>query len=199
MSRRPSADFAKSNGHARAGLLGEPKPSISNLFFESKESIPPAEMKKQFLAMCKAQGREWCVKVTRMDNPAVGVSSQEEFMEIFMGLAGGAGSGLRTPLLVYKVYVADGREELLRGARLNGVTLRELRRVAAFGSDAQVYNYFLNVAAGLAGTSLGAFGSAQGGVPAAIVAPSMLLEDVEVRGARGEPRRPPILPAPPLN
>jgi hypothetical protein len=31
-----------------------------------------------------------------------------------------------------------------------------------------------------------------------VVAPSLLFEEVEVRGARGEPKRLPILPEPPM-
>jgi len=38
---------------------------------------------------------------------------------------------------------------------------------------------------GFAGTALGAFGSAQLGLPASVVAPSLLVEELEVRGARG--------------
>jgi hypothetical protein len=32
-----------------------------------------------------------------------------------------------------------------------------------------------------------------------VVAPSLLFEEVEVRGARGEPKRLPILPEPPMS
>jgi hypothetical protein len=35
-------------------------------------------------------------------------------------------------------------------------------------------------------------------LPASVVAPSLLFEELEVRGARGEPKRLPLLPAPPL-
>ncbi len=42
--------------------------------------------------------------------------------------------------------------------------------------------------AGFAGTALAAFGSADSGVPATVIAPSLLLDEVEVHGARGEPR-----------
>ena len=46
--------------------------------------------------------------------------------------------------------------------------------------------------------ALGSFGGAQGGIPSSIVAPSLLLEEVEIRGFHGEPRRLPLVPAPPL-
>jgi hypothetical protein len=55
-----------------------------------------------------------------------------------------------------------------------------------------------NPADNLAGTALGAFGSAQGGIPSTVIAPSLLLDDVEIRGFHGEPRRLPLVPAPPL-
>jgi len=198
MSRRPGADFAGSNGHGRSAFLDDPHPALSNLFFESKDGQSTAEIRKKFLALCKDDGHEWCVVVKQMDNPAIGSQSQSDFSEVVASVAGG-GAGDRVPLLVYKVYVADGREELMRGSRLSALNLRSLRKIAGIGNDAAVFSYFQNTAQGLGGTSLGAFGSVQGGLASSIVAPSLLLEDVEVRGARGEPRRPPLVPAPPLN
>jgi len=46
--------------------------------------------------------------------------------------------------------------------------------------------------------ALGAFGSAQGGLPPPCSS-VFALEELEVRGARGEPKRLPLLPAPPLS
>jgi hypothetical protein len=68
----------------------------------------------------------------------------------------------------------------------------------AIGDDLSVYNYMQNPAAGFAGTALGSFGGAQGGIPSSVVAPSLLLEEVEFRGFHGEPRRLPLVPAPAL-
>lgn len=87
---------------------------------------------------------------------------------------------------------------MVRGARLIGINTRALRNVAGIGNDAFVYNYMQSQIAGFAGTALGAFGSAQGGLPASVVAPSLLFDELDVRGARGEPKRLPLLPAPPL-
>jgi predicted Zn-dependent protease len=114
-------------------------------------------------------------------------------------MAGGLGSGQRMPLLVYRVYVADGREEPVRGGIIEGLTLRTLRNMLAIGNDLVVYTYMQNPVGGLAGTALGSFGSAQDGIPTTVIAPSLLLEDVEVRGFHGEPRRLPLVPAPPLH
>ena len=86
----------------------------------------------------------------------------------------------------------------MRGGIIEGLTLRSLRNIPAVGDDASVFTYMQNSADGFAGTALGAFGSAQGGIPSTVVAPSILLDEVEVRGFHGEPRRLPLVPAPPL-
>jgi TldD protein len=199
MSRRPGSDSDQSNGHGRSGFLSDAKPTMSNLFFTSTEKTSPAELKKKFLDECRAEKLTYCVVVREMDNPSLSLLHQDEFSELLASFGGGAGTGDRLPLLVYKVYPEDGREEIMRGARIIGVNTRTLRNLAGIGSDDFVYNYMQSQVAGFAGTALGAFGSAQGGLPASVVAPSLLFEELEVRGARGEPKRLPLLPAPPLS
>jgi len=198
MSRRPGADFNRSNGHGRSVNLSEAQPAMSNLFFQSSAAgESPADLRKKFLEACKADGRAWCLVVKQMDNLALSAQRQDDFSDAL--LSAGVGGADRVPLRVARVYVADGREELIRGSRLAGLNLRVLRKIEGIGNDATVYAFHQNAAQGLAGTALGAFASAQGGLPTTVVAPSLLLDDVEVRGARGEPRRPPLVPPPPIN
>ena len=199
MSRRPGPDFDHSNGHGRASFLGDARPAMSNLIFSSSEAQGPAELRKKFLDKCREEGRAACLLVRRMDNPALSVHRQEDLSDMIGSLAAGAASGDRLPLLVYRVYVADGREELVRGARLTGLNLRALRNLGGVGKDTAVFSFQQNQAAGFSGTALAAFGSAQNGLPSAVAAPSLLLDEVEVRGARGEPRRLPLLPPPPIS
>jgi predicted Zn-dependent protease len=199
MSRRPGPDFQSSNGHARSALLSETKPLSSNLFFHANDGLSAADLRKKFMDACRDDGHEWCLEVKRMDNPALASIRQEDFSEFIGALAGGISSGARMPLLIYRIHVADGREELVRGGRIDGLTLRSLRNAVSIGADAAVYTYMQNPAGGFAGTALGAFGAAQGGIPSTIVAPSLLLDEVEVRGFHGEPRRVPLVPAPPLH
>jgi TldD protein len=199
MSRRPGPDLDHTNGHGRAAYLGDPRPMASNLFFTSVDGISPDELKKKFMDACKRNGNKWCLIVRAMDNPVLGVREQEDLSEIVMGAASGAATGDRLPLLVYRVDVADGRESLIRGARLAGLTLRAVRNIAAIGNDATAFDFMQSQQAGFAGTALAAFGSADSGVPSSVIAPSLLLDDVEVHGARGEPERLPLVPPPPIN
>jgi TldD protein len=199
MSRRPGNDSNQSNGHGRSALLADAKPTMSNLFFNSTETMSAADLKKKFLDECKAEKLPYCIIVREMDNPSLSLLHQEDFQELLASYGGGAGTGDRLPLLVYKVYPEDGREEIIRGARIIGVNTRSLRNLSGIGNDNFVYNYMQSQIAGFSGTALGAFGAASGGLPASMVAPSLLFEELEVRGARGEPKRLPLLPAPPLN
>jgi len=198
MSRRPGPDSDKSNGHGRAAFLSDAKPTMSNLLFSSTEAISPADLKKKFLEECRSEKLPYCLIVRKMDNPAVSFLHQEDFSELLASFGGGAGTGDRLPLLVCKVYPEDGHEEIIRGSRIIGLNSRTLRNIAGIGNDDFVYNYMQSQVNGFAGTALGAFGSANGGLPAAVVAPSLLFDEVEVRGARGEPKRLPLLPAPPM-
>jgi TldD protein len=198
MSRRPGPDSNQSNGHGRSGFLGDAKATMSNLFFNSSDTMSPADLKKKFLDECRTEKLEYCIVVREMDNPAISLLHQEDFSELLASFGGGAGTGDRLPLLVYKMYPQTGREEIIRGARVIGLNTRSLRNLGGVGNDNFVYNYMQSQLAGFAGTALGAFGSAQGGLPASVVAPSLLFEELEVRGARGEPKRLPLLPAPPL-
>ena len=199
MSRRPGPDSDTSNGHGRLGFLGDAKPTMSNLFFNASETVSPEELKKKFLDECRSEKLEYCIIVREMDNPALSLLHQQDFSELLGSFGGGAGTGDRLPLLIYKVYPQDGRAEIIRGARIIGLNTRALRNLAGIGNDNFVYNYMQSQSAGFAGTALGAFGSAQSGLPASVVAPSLLFEELEVRGARGEPKRLPLLPAPPLS
>jgi TldD protein len=198
MSRRPGPDADRSNGHGRSTFLAVPRPMTSNLFFTASNGQSPEELRKKFLDACKQNGQQFGLLVREMDNPVIASSSQEELSDSLATLASGAPNGDRMPLLVYRVDVNDGREELVRGALISQLTVRNLRALLGIGNDSSVFYYAQSQDAETAGTALGAFGSANGGVPSDVIAPSLLFEEVEVRGPHGEPRRMPLVPPPPL-
>jgi len=198
MSRRPGPEFTRSNGHGRAANLADARPMAGNLFFTAAAGRSPAELRQALLTACRENGLQWCLIIRQMDNPVVASSSQDELSDSLSVLAGGAPNGDRLPLLVYRVNVEDGREELVRGAILARFTSRNLRSLSGIGSDAMVFPYLQSQDVEIAGTALGAFGTADNGVPATVIAPSLLFEEVEVRGPQNEARRLPLVPPPPL-
>jgi len=198
MSRRPGPDFEDSNGHGRSAFLADPQPVMSNLFFASSEALTKDALKKKFLDACKAEKLDFCIVIRQMDNPSISLLHQDDFTELLASFGGNAATD-RLPLVVYKIYPADGHEEIVRGARVSGFGPRMLRNIDGIGDDSYVFNYMQNQTAGVAGTALAAFGTAQNGLPASVVAPSLFFEELDIRGARGEPKRLPLLPEPPMS
>ena len=134
-----------------------------------------------------------------MDNPALSSVRQEDFADFIGEVAGGIASGTRMPLLVYRS---------LRGRRPRGTGPRRTHSRSDAALPAQYSRHRRRSRRssptcrtpedGFAGTALGAFGSAQGGIPSTVIAPSLLLDEVEIRGFHGEPRRLPLVPPPPM-
>ena len=147
---------------------------MSNLFFTSSETVSKDDMKKKFVDACRDEKLDYCLIVRQMDNPTISIMHQEDFTDLLASFGGNAATD-RLPLVVYRYFPADGHEELVRGARITGFNARSLRNIAAIGNDDFVYNFMENQTAGVAGTALGAFGSAQNGLPASVVAPSSAL------------------------
>jgi hypothetical protein len=91
-------------------------------------------------------------------------------------------SAIGLPVLTYKVYVSDGHEELIRGAFAQGIPIRSLRQIEAVGNDAFVANRLT--------------GSNELPTPMSIVAPSVLLEEMELKHPTGTQQQPALLTHP---
>ena len=91
-------------------------------------------------------------------------------------------TGVRlAPRLLWRIYASDGHMELVRGATLNQLDTRTLRSdIIAAGNDEYVYNR-------------------TDPLPSAIVAPSLLFDDLEIQRANRTREKPPQYPAPALN
>src|SRR5260370_23156572 len=114
---------------------------MRNFFFTAPETLSPADLKKKFLDACRAEKLDYCIIVREMDNPTISFLHQEDFSELLASFGGGAGTGDRLPLLIFKVYPQAGPAELIRGARIIGLNTRTLRNLAGVGNDNFVYNY----------------------------------------------------------
>jgi predicted Zn-dependent protease len=88
-----------------------------------------------------------------------------------------------TPVRAYKVYAADGREEPLSGVEFVGAGFRPLRDIVAASKEMYVFN-FLHGSNG------------RTAVPASIVAPSILVQEMELRKTERKPERMPYLENP---
>ena len=91
MSRRPGTDSDVSNGHGRSAFINDAKPTMSNLFFKSTETISPADLKKKFLDECRSEKLPYCLVVREMDNPSISLLHQDDFSELLAASAAGPG------------------------------------------------------------------------------------------------------------
>lgn len=189
LTRQPVRGHEGSNGRARLpGSFGACQATFGNLFIRSSRPVPSAELKKRLLDTAAQRGKPYALLVRKLDFPSS--ASRDELRRVF-GAQGGAARLVSTPLLVYRVY-PDGREELVRGLRFRGLNTRSLRDIAAASGDAYVFDYLEN------GMPLALPGGAGYVANAAVVAPALLFDDLELEKVEAEWPRPPLVPAPAL-
>jgi predicted Zn-dependent protease len=168
MSRRPRKNALQSTGHGRSSFVGGASTAIGNLFIQPKEGKSYEELKQELIRTCRLQTLPYGVIIKTLSNR-------------------GGGKNLSDPVLAYRVWVEDGREELIRGLNPGELTLKDLRQIQAVGNDHYVYNQ-------IEGTS-----RQGGGIATSIVAPSVLIEELELRKPTGTQLKPLMLTHPFFN
>ncbi len=198
MSRRPRKEIAQSNGHARMPLFGVigSDATIGNLFVESPAPKSFDELKQDLMALCRDEGLESGLIVRKLDDEiltGVDMDSPEAMMALFQQRTG---IGLGAPVALYRIYAADGREELVRGIGPVSINIRALRDIAALGDDARVYNVLLAPGGGMFGGGAAQGFRISGSVPASVVTPSVLFEEFELEAVSGAKKKLPLLAHP---
>jgi len=191
MSRRPSKEISQSNGHGRAMQIGSPSVQIGNLFVQTTEGKSFAELKQELIDLCLDQGLSYGLLIKKFDNPSI---TGREFSLSSFSMRRGLQQELVTPpILVYKVFVEDGREELVRGVIVAEMSVRMLKDIVAVGKDYYVNNK-LTAGGGMMGLFLSyAF---RLGIPTTVIAPSVLFEEVELKKPGGAQQKPVFLKHP---
>jgi TldD protein len=155
IGRAPIRDFPASNGHGRAAPGGSAAPNIGNLFLQSTKTMPLADLKKKLIAMCQEEGKPYGYYVQTLG---------EEL----------------SPRLLYRVWVKDGKEELVRGAVFNELDTRELRNDLILTGDNPLVR------------------NREGNIPTTVIAPALLFDELEVKRADTTKDTLPDYPAPPI-
>lgn len=193
LTRQPVKGFDNSNGHARLpGASGGRTAAFSNLFVRSSESVKGEELKKRLIEMCKQRNKPYGIIVRKMDYPSS--AAVDEVRRIMTGIAqsGGSSKPVSIPILVYRVY-PDGKEELVRGVRFRGLTVRSLKDIMAVSEETFAFNIMDNLAP-FALMGAGGYITSQ-----SVLAPSMLFEDLELEKPQDDQPKLPIVPPPPLS
>lgn len=173
----PTRKVTEANGHARGAVSKQVTAKPSNLIFESSDRVPMEDLKKSMIELCQDVDLEYGLIITQLRDLNA-PSGTQSFR--FFGMAGSNQPGLTTPLAVYKVY-ADGREVPVRGLEFANVTVRLLRDILQTDDSKYVYSYLIGD---------------DYEMPASVVCPSILLEEVELKQGEGKTQKPPVLPSP---
>lgn len=155
MTRTPIDNHPRSNGHARAEGGFDPVSRQSNLVIETKKPKTEAELRQLLIDEARKQGKEYGYYFTE-------VTSGFTFTA-----RGGTNAFNVTPLEVYKVYV-DGRpDELVRGVDLIGTPLSMFSNIIYAGNNPRVFT--------------GMCGAESGQIPVTAIAPTILVNKVEMQ------------------
>ena len=187
LTRRPVKGFAAGNGHARlSGAFGHYAAAISNLVVKSADAAPLADLKKKLMETIQQRGKPYGILIRKLDYPtAAGAGELRSLLT-----TAGQGRLVSPPILAYRVY-PDGREELVRGLRFRGLSAKTLRDITGASRETAVFE-FVNNAAPLAAMGGGGFLA-----PAAVIAPALLIDDVELDRQQADLFKAPLVPPPP--
>ncbi len=171
MSRSPARGFNRSNGHGRRQEGYAVVARQGNLIVQPRAAISPDALKTQLIAEVKKQGKPYGLRLSEVTG---GFTNTERWgFQAFKVM----------PVMVYRIW-PDGREELVRGADIEGTPLTTLSKILAAADDTSVFN--------------GYCGAESGTIPVSAASPSLLVAQLEiVRKPKGQ-ERPPILPPPPM-
>ncbi|MBV9505762.1 MAG: hypothetical protein JO323_12235 [Acidobacteriia bacterium] len=190
LTRQPVRGHESSNGRARMpGSYGASTPGVTNLFVRSSDTTPVGEMKKKLLELIAARDKPYGIIVRKMDFPSS--ATVGEVRRLLAGSQSGGSRPVSSPVLVYRIF-PDGREELLRGLRFRGFNARSLKDIVTAGDDLNRFEYMDNPA------PFALMGGAGYVANATVVAPSILIDDLELHPAEEESLRLPVVPAPEL-
>ena len=184
-TREPVRGYSESNGHARLSGGGAVP---SNLIIKAHETSTVPELKQKMIDLCQQRGLAYGIVVRQMDFPSTATMDEARKN---LAASGPSGRPVSLPLHVYRLYT-DGHEEMIRGVRLRGLNARSLKDILAAGDDSVTFNYLEN------GAPFALLGLGSSSAEVAVVAPSVLIDDLELTKIDDELPKLPIAPPPAL-
>ena len=192
-TRQPTKNLRASNGHGRfpAGF-GARAAAIGNLFVKPAQTTPMVELKTRLIQMCKERDKPYGLLIRKLDFPFSGGNAEIQTLQTGSANSGGSVRPVSPPILMYRVY-PDGREELVRGLRFKDFSAKDLRDISLASDQPYVLNYVTN------GSGFNHSEATPNATTTSVIAPSLLLDSVDLVRAENEPGKLPLVPAPALS
>jgi hypothetical protein len=188
-NRVPQRNLPQSNGHGRGG-----GPQAGVVQVSSATAVPYAQLKESYLKLLREQGRPFGYIVRSMAQPAALLGSVADISDLLALLTGGSsGSGGATgPLIPQIVKVTpDGAEQVVRGMRFGALVPNAFREVLGASQERELLTYR---GTSTVATAPGTLGARQ--VPVSVIAPSLIVDDLEIQRTRDTAQKPPVVPSP---
>lgn len=188
-NRTPTLKIKDSNGHFRpvvgggAWISTATAPGVVEV--TSSKTKSRADLKKELIKRAKDEGLDYGIIVSKLMPMTTGAQYYDPMVRMTTSFGKGDGGSLTAPVLVYRVSVRDGSEELVRSVSLGTVGLTALRHIVGAGDN----RLTVNMLTAANWTS---------GVPATFIVPdALLLEELDVRKEKRDytPRLP-VVPSP---
>lgn len=155
MSRSPLENFETSNGHGRCQAGLNPVARQSNLIIESLEPLSEKKLRRMLIDECKEQGKEYGYYFVDVTG---GFTRTDRYNTNSFNIM---------PTLVYRIYVDERPDELVRGVDLIGTPLTMFAEITATGDQKETFT--------------GICGAESGGVPVSATAPALFVKRIETQ------------------
>ena len=183
-SRTPTRRVKTSNGHNRGGAAMFSTMEISAT---KDRTLPTKKLRERMMQLCKDRELPYGIIVRKVLNPNILMTTLYNLTEGDFPFA--RTPGQMTALEVYKLF-PNGREELVRGCDVAGMTAQSFKDILAVGDKKFAYNcYAIPVTPSF-------FSGGAQFLPSSVIIPSLLFEDIEIRPLEEDFTKPPILPHP---
>jgi hypothetical protein len=169
--RAPVTGILQSSGSHHYGGV-----TPTNVIITSSKSLSTDALRAELLRRAKLRGKDYAIIVRAVDYPNRGSDS------------GGGASRSLPVLLAYKRF-ADGHEELVRNATINGISLGSFKDILAVSDTPVVWN------ASFRPRGMDPF-EGPGTTFVSMVVPALLFEDATVQKATGNFNKPPLIEHP---
>ncbi len=184
MSRAPVSKIKRSNGHGRyfenaysPRYIG----FVSNLLIRSEQNISYEELLSKLKELAVDYGNDYAIVITRLE-PTKPMSEIERYQRLYRTGAKTI-SLLSSPMNVYKLYLKNDSLKLIRGLDFSQITPRILRDIISAGNSDHIYNFIYRDNNG-------------NEYPVSVVAPAVLVEEIDLLPKKGEMTKPPVVSRP---
>lgn len=174
-TRIPVPANSKSSG-SRRGVGAAP----TTLLVNAERGMSAAQLRQDLLRLAKQRGNDYAIVIRRVGRGKL----TESLMDMAMRMQGHEGGAADSILETYKVY-NDGRDELVRGAQIEGLSVTTFKEIVAVGDKPVLYSdeFVPRISASFFSGLAMAAGS---GLPVVTYSvPSLLFEDLSLKPVPG--------------